>query len=309
MFGEIGAAAINAASSAYVNQQNINAQRTENAITRSREDNAYQRVVRDLRAAGLSPLVADSQGSALSQPLTAPQMTENPVGNAIGSFSQSLMARSQNAMNNAQIAKVLEETRGQSLNNSFIVQDMNARLLKLYEEANNIHVNSSRERVFLEEYKKRLQAELLGANLKNAGQSISNNAKTQEIAFKSENADFFRSMGLPPLANMSTSSGGNLVDAARLETKTYMDSKAKEAANSKAFQAQLEKRYEDYKKSALENYKIYLQDWENTNKRMQKAYNGGRNSPQWQQWYKNNPKPKKSDFLISFEDWKKRNVK
>lgn len=308
MVGEVAAAGINAVTSAYINQENINAQKRENAITRAREDTAYSRAVRDLRNAGLSPLVAAGNGGAQSQPLTAPQMTENPVGNAIGSFSQSLMARSQNAMNNAQIAKVLEETRGQSLNNAFIVQDMNARLLKLYEEASNIHANSAREAVFLEEYRKRLQAELLGANLKNSGQSLSNSAKSQDIAFKSENADFFRSMGLPPLANMSTTSGGNIIDAARLETKSLMDANAKAAANAKASEAEIQSRYDFYRKSALENYQIYLKDWENTNKRMQKAY-GGRSSPQWQQWYKNNPKPKKSDFLISYDAWKKRNVR
>lgn len=308
MVGEIVAGALNAYSSYQQNKENIELQREQNRIDRQRQDSAYTRAVADLRNAGLSPLVAASNGGSDSTPLTAPQNTQNPIGNAIQGFSQALQARAYNAMNNAQIAKVLEETRGQSLNNSFIVQDMNARLLKLYEEANNIQATTAREKVFLEEYKKRLQAELLGTNLKNAGQQLSNNAQKQDTAFKAENADFFRSMGLPPLVNLSSTTGGHIVDAARLETKNVIDANKRDEENAKVVEAAARERYQQYLESAEKNYQVYLKDWENTNKRMQKAFNG-RSSPQWQQWYRNNPKPKKSDFVISFEAWKKHNVK
>lgn len=308
MIGEIAAGALNAYSSYMQNKENIDLQREQNKIDRQRQDNAYTRAVADLRNAGLSPLVAAQNGGSDSTPLTAPQNTQNPMGSAIQGFSQALQARSMNAMNNAQIAKVLEETRGQSLNNAFIVQDMNARLLKLYEEANNIQTTTAREKVFLEQYKDRLQAELLGTNLKNQGQTLSNNAQKQDIAFKAENADFFRSMGLPPLVNFSSTSGGHLVDAARLETKNVIDTNRRDEANAQAAEAAYRERYNQYKESALKNYQIYLKDWQNTNKRMQKAFNG-RSSPQWMQWYKNNPKPKKSDFLIDYDTWKKKNVR
>ncbi len=53
-----------------VNAANIAFQERENAIAREREDNAHQREVADLRAAGLSPL-ANTTGAG-AQAMTAP---------------------------------------------------------------------------------------------------------------------------------------------------------------------------------------------------------------------------------------------
>ena len=60
-----------------INQQNLDYAKTENDITRQREDTAYQRQVVDLEASGLSPLLA-SGGSQVSAPVNyradAPQL-------------------------------------------------------------------------------------------------------------------------------------------------------------------------------------------------------------------------------------------
>lgn len=85
---------------------NMNAQRDENKITRSREDNAVQRRKADLEAAGLNPALAAGQ-SASASALNAPQFDANSVIQGLESSSNLVSKSDQHKISENNI-KVLE---------------------------------------------------------------------------------------------------------------------------------------------------------------------------------------------------------
>lgn len=86
MWGQIGAALIGAASSAFGRrQQNKQAQKNAAAQMRFQErmsSTAYQRSMADMRSAGLNPMLAYSKGGA-----SAPAGTAAPVINELGDMT------------------------------------------------------------------------------------------------------------------------------------------------------------------------------------------------------------------------------
>lgn len=77
----------------------FNAQLAENQLTREREDNAYQRQVADLKAAGFSPLMASNGAGAAAMSVgSAPQYDAAAVSTAQGSAIQ--LAREYAALKN-----------------------------------------------------------------------------------------------------------------------------------------------------------------------------------------------------------------
>lgn len=297
----IAASAISAYSAYATNQQNIAAQQRENAITRSREDSAYQRAVRDARAAGLSPLavVGTSGASAIGQP--APMATRSPASEGVQAFLNSAAVRSQIGLNNAQSSKVAEETKGQSITNAFLGADYQARILKLLHESDNIRVTTEREREFLREYRSRLTAELEGMKLTNTGKGISNSITSEGAAMKKE-------MGLTPDTSVSSTTGGNLVDAARIETYGAMKANQKEQANAVNHENELKAEYNRRFSRAFNDWKIAKKDYQG---KLQRAYDLAKREPTKENisYYKKlkSLAPKRSDFFPTYEEWKKKN--
>lgn len=301
--------AVSAISSARQAKKNRESQERENAITRSREDNAYQRAVSDARSAGLSPLSVAGTGGASSQALTAPQMETDIAGRAISSGSQVfqdiLNQRSvdgQIAMNNAQIAKLVEETRGQSISNAYSSADYQARILKLLSEVDNINTDTSKQQIFKEQYRERLQQELKNAQSLGTQRDISN-------ATAQGSLDFNKEIGLNPSTSWSSTTGGFLADTARLETYRAMKANQKSAANAKAADEVLRSDYESYKANAVKSYNVYLKDWEQQMKRAReqaKKSNSSSDAAYFKKLQKS--KPNYSDYVLSFEEYKKQRM-
>lgn len=153
-------AGISAVTSWALNKHNEKAQKRENEIARSREDNAYQRAVSDARRAGLSPLVVSQNGGADAQSMTAPQYSENPVQSGINAGSSLLQSMANNRLVNAQASKMVEETRGLSINNAFARADWLARLQKLFADTQNVRVNTQKERIYKDNLLRLMNAEI-----------------------------------------------------------------------------------------------------------------------------------------------------
>lgn len=96
----LGAAAISSAGAYYTNQQNIKYANEANAESVALANTAHQREVRDLRAAGLNPILSASGSGSATPQLRVPGLT-NPV-ESVGNNANSL-ANALNGLTKSQI--------------------------------------------------------------------------------------------------------------------------------------------------------------------------------------------------------------
>lgn len=179
--GLIAAGLVSAYGAMLNNAYNREAQQRENNITRMREDNAYQRAVRDAKLAGLSPLVASQNGGASAQALTAPQNTQNPIDSLVAGSSTASQISARNSqidLNNSQSSKLAAETRGQEISNAFAMTEHAQALLKERYEIAHLEVTNERERIY-----KNNMLRLLDAQIKEmtANASLSNARSVEQV--------------------------------------------------------------------------------------------------------------------------------
>lgn len=151
-----------------VRQENIAREEATNALNRQREDNAHQREVADLQAAGLSPIanMTGAQASPMaSTSQEAPQMDVSAMNDAINTLSQREVAdealeqrKIEHSENLSHQKNVLEETRWEFNKNQELTKKLkeidtglqlatfNAEQEALIEKANAVHENESKER-------------------------------------------------------------------------------------------------------------------------------------------------------------------
>lgn len=264
MFGEnIAAAGVSALASYAMNERNIKMQQRENDLTRQREDNAYQRAVRDARDAGLSPLAVVPNGGASAQSLTAPQQMENPVSSGISAYEkvkalqiqdessrkQSELIDSQVGLNNAQASVADADFQRKLVENSYVASKELLEVQKAREEVGKLKAD---KKISEEEASRR--AELLDKRIEDLKSNIEK--LDQQIRLANENAEYNRSLGASPSTSWSASET-SAIGYGQATGKAL----AEQSANAKV----LKKRQDTAKKQAEVEYF-------NTLKRLEEHY-------------------------------------
>ena len=282
--GNIAGSFISAVSAERINQENINYQKQANALQMTREDNAYQRAVRDAQRAGLSPLAVLGTGGAQSQPLTAPQLSQNPVQRGLETFNALRATQSQIAYNNALTAKTNEDTVGQSISNANSQASYTGKLLKLYEEVSNIRANTEREREFFREYRQRLSEELKGLRLGNESKAIQN-------LTASESKKYNDALGLNPQTSWSASAT-TPIGYGMSVGKTLAEQNARDSNNALKDKANKDALYKEYVQEYEKMMSEMFSDWQSRYNAEKSRLKGSPHGYiELKKWLKANPKP------------------
>lgn len=284
----------NAVSAESINSKNIAFQERENAITRQREDTAYERAVSDARKAGLSPLAVVGTGGASSQVLSAPQVSHNPLQSGLDTFNAMRANQSQIDYNNALTGKTIEEAKGQSINNASANARYMQQLAHLLEQTNNLKVTTSREKVFLEKYRERLLEELKGLTLGNEGKAVSNLISERSRVWNEK-------VGMNPATSWSASAttpiGQGVVVGKSLAEQKELDSN-----NAMADKNKVDDLYKEYTKEYQALFNSLMKDWKKSYESAKESFKGKPDGyVKLQAWLKDNPKPvykppRRSDF-------------
>lgn len=145
------------------NEANVGIAREQMAFQERMSNTSYQRAMADMKAAGLNPMLAHSQGGASSPPGSSAR-SENPAAAGFASASQasgaalavqqSLATRAQIANLEAQTAKIKSETMDQAVNTAFRMaqmQNVRVQALSTEEKIPGIRAESARNLQKLEE--------------------------------------------------------------------------------------------------------------------------------------------------------------
>lgn len=138
----LAGAGINAAATIKANRDNIEMQRETNRLNEvlmregwSREDNATQRKVTDLKAAGLSPLLAGGNAAASSGPVNMKAPEERPVDwglqQVLPAIVQGMQIKKTQADINAQAQQLELQARGQDLQKLALDQTYDLKMQEL----------------------------------------------------------------------------------------------------------------------------------------------------------------------------------
>lgn len=272
MVGALAGAAVSGATNALIAHSNMSAQARENRITRSREDNAYQRAVADAQRAGLSPLAVVGTDGASAQSMTAPSMDSDIVSKGIGSFTALRQNQSQLDLNNAQIANINSETVSRNIENSFKASEHLLGLSKMYEEIAHMQITNQRDKIYRDNLLRLLNSQIANFN----SQAGLNNAKASEQVRATASAKLSSKYnllhGLPSDTTHSLShagifgSGASLYNLAGLVDQDLGEydpadlgnavGDLSNTPNAKARAAEFEEKKQLYEK-AVEDYKDY----------------------------------------------------
>lgn len=160
----LAAAKENAATNYKAYKENLAWQREAQGVTWSREDNAVQRRAADLKAAGLSPVLAAGSAASTSAPIStsAPQreLVQRPVRGVERAAAMSAMLRqaediattqAQRKLIDVQADKASQEVVGQALSNSAAAAGLET--IKQNQELNKLAIAvATRDNDFLNRY-------------------------------------------------------------------------------------------------------------------------------------------------------------
>lgn len=237
----IGAAALGKRASDYaakkaaeaqerVNAEQIAFAREQNEITRQREDNAHQREVADLQAAGLSPL-ASTSGAAATNGLNADLSSEGftraaelqangatnlarsfdispHLNQALGNYVQLQDQQTRQSVGNAQSALMDSEKEQFDINNSTLFTRNIFELARLGKEIEHMTIENAKDRIWRDNMKDYVQS-LISQNFANASAHNAQAARTLGQEKRDQTwSNYLSNYNLPPNTAFSMNLSG-----------------------------------------------------------------------------------------------------